>query len=187
MYNKVMKKKGVMYNYIISFIICQVLCLGGVLVFGNFVSAEEAQPEIAPEKLTIISKHCDAIKSSLKIVQKNDARTRVYLGAYYEKILTKYITALNLKLVESNISDVGLIENQNNFVKTKQAFNDDFISYQKGLEELVLIDCKNEPKKFYEELVKVRKKQSVMTKDMKKLSDLITEQKNLVSKLKEKL
>ncbi len=187
MYNRDMKKKGVIVNYIISGIICQVLCFGVVAVAGSFAHAEEAQIEVAPERLTIITERCDSIRSSLKTVQKNDARARVYLGAYYEKILTKYITALNLKLVENNISNVDLIENQNKFAKAKQAFNDDFISYQKGLEELVLVDCKNEPKKFYEDLVEVRKKQSAMVQDMKKLSGLITEQKSLVGKLKEKL
>lgn len=186
MYNRDMKKKGVIANYIISGIICQVLCLCGVLIGGS-VYAEEMQAEIAPEKLKTISEHCEAIRSSLKVVQKNDARARVYLGAYYETILSKYITPLNVKLVENNISNLDLIENQNKFVKTKTAFNNDFISYQKELEELVLADCKNEPAKFYEELVSVRKKQSLMIKDMAKLADLISEQKGLVKKLKGEL
>ena len=139
---------------------------------------------ISKEQEAIIKDRCETIRENLKTVQKRDAKARVYLGGYYETILSKYMTPLNVRLVENNISDVALIENQNSFAKAKTGFAEDFVSYQKALEELVLMDCKNEPAKFYEELEAVRAKRAKMEKDMAKITDLINKHRELVTELK---
>ncbi len=178
-------KKNILFLYCIIFAcICQVLM--GVWTV-NMAVAEEVSGDVSEAKLVLIKERCDAIKEILKDVQKSDSRARVYLGAHYETILTKYMTALNVRLVENNISSVGLIENQQNYAKAKTAFNEDFIKYQKDLEELILADCKSEPKVFYEELVGVRKKREVMVKDVTKLADLLAEHRKLVKELEGKL
>ena len=87
-------------------------------------------------------------------MQKNDARTRVHLGGRYETILTKFMTPLNVRLLENNLSNVELVENQNDFAGAKTLFNNDYINYQQDLEELVSMDCKKEPAAFYEKLDK---------------------------------
>ena len=153
----------------------------------NGVYADEEQPEIPEEKLRLVSENCDSIKTNLRGIQKSDARARVYMGAYYEKILTKYMTALNVKLVENNTPDTSLIESQNKYASAKTSFTEDYIAYQKKLEDLISVDCKSEPKKFYEELMSVRKKQSVIVKDAAKMSNLLAEHKELVKKLEAKL
>ena len=179
-----MKKKYLSFYFIIFVCICQVLAMMG---WAGMVSAEEVSEEIPEEKLVMVAERCDGIKEILKGIQKSDSRARVYLGGHFETILTKYMTALNVRLVENSISNVALIENQNNYAKAKAAFNDDFITYQKGLEELIQVDCKTEPKNFYNELVGVRKKREVMAKDITKLTELLAEHKKLVKKLEEKL
>ena len=139
---------------------------------------------ISKEQEAIIKDRCETIRENLKTVQKRDAKARVYLGGYYETILSKYMTPLNVRLVENNISDVALIENQNSFAKAKTGFAEDFVGYQKALEELVLMDCKNEPAKFYEELEAVRAKRAKMEKDMAKITDLTNKHRELVTELK---
>ena len=109
------------------------------------------------QEATIVKK-CDSIQEKLKLVQKKDARVRVYLGALYEKILTKYIVPLNVRLVENSVTNVSLIENQNSFAEAR-------------------ID-------FYQKLEQVRTKREKMTKDVAELSELLTKQKSLVSELK---
>lgn len=199
MYNKAMKSKQ-SSNYIIGAVICQVVLGVAALTCGALsVSALTLQEgsettkcegclgtdsEIKSEDIT---RNCTTIRESLKNVQKRDARARVYLGGYYEMILTKYMTPLNVKLVEKNISNVELIENQNNFAKAKTKFSEDFVNYQKELEDLVLTDCKNDPSAFYNELVTVRTERAKMEKDMTKLSDLIQRHIELVKALKGKL
>lgn len=142
---------------------------------------------ISAEQENTISGGCDSIKQTLKIVQSEDSRTRVYLGGYYEKILSKYITPLNLRLVKNNLADAGLAANQASFVTERNNFAADFINYQKSLEELIAMDCKKEPAKFYENLEVVRGKRDVMVKDVAKMKELILENVNAVQILKEKL
>ncbi len=182
MYNRVMKAKGVLAMVLICFF-C--FCALGGMAGGAY--ADEEQSEIPEEKLKLVSENCDSIKTNLRGIQKSDARARVYMGAYYEKILTKYMTALNVKLVENNTPDTSLIESQNKYASAKASFAEDYITYQKKLEDLLSVDCKNDSKKFYEELMSVRKKQSIIVKDAKKLSNLLTEHKELVKKLEAKL
>ncbi len=155
-----------------------------VLVFG-FVSIPVSAISDT-QKESIIEK-CDSIKTNLKTVQRNDSRTRVFLGAYYETILTRYITPLNIKLVEKNLSNAGFVENQNGFASSKTIFANDFTKYQQMLEGLVAVDCKTEPEKFYNELVDVRKRRKIMEQDVLKMRQLISEQTKLVEGLRGKI
>lgn len=134
-----------------------------------------------------ISTHCEAIKESLRAVQKNDARARVHLGGRYETILSRFIMPLNVRLVENNLSNADLVEDQNNFATTKTTFVNDYISYQQGLEELVNIDCKNEPSEFYKKLVIVRQKRKTMEQDVLKMRNLISRNMKLVKDVEGKL
>ena len=131
--------------------------------------------------------HCEEIKNDLRNVQKLDARTRVYLGGYYETILTKFITPLNVRLVENNMSSTGLIDNQDQLVKKRMVFVNDYIMYQQGLEDLVGANCKTEPTNFYEKLIEVRAKRKIVNQDVAKIRELISEQVKLVKGLREKL
>ncbi len=142
---------------------------------------------ISETQKTSIIERCDTVKENLKSVQHQDSRTRVYLGRYYETILSKYITPLNVRLVENNLFDKNLMDNQDSFSKTRDGFIIDYIEYQKGLEDLVAMDCKTEPEVFYEKLVKIREKRKIVATDVANLKKLSTSQVELVKKLKEKL
>ena len=69
--------------------------------------------EISSAKKSAIVKNCEIMQQDLKNLQRIDSRTRVYLGRYYESILTKYITPLNVRLVENSLSSDTFINNQN--------------------------------------------------------------------------
>ena len=165
-----------------------ILAVLSVLMFlfcvTEVMAEGEEEPALTDAQRTIIMDHCDAIKDSLKSLQRTDSRTRVYLGRYFETILSNFITPLNLRLVENNISNTKLLDNQTNFANTRTSFVNDFIVYQQALEELVRIDCKNEPDRFYEKLEVVREKRKVVNKDVIKLKNLTDEQVKLVEELK---
>lgn len=171
-----MNKKGKSFYYIIL-----------LMFFQVFVVFTPSAMAITKEQETAIVSKCSTIKDDLRKVQKDDARTRVYLGGYYETILTKFITPLNVRLVENNLSSAGLVENQNDFAEARTIFMNDFIAYQQGLEELVGMDCKTEPGKFYDKLTVVQQKRKVMVQDVLKLRNLISEHVKLVTNLKRKL
>lgn len=127
--------------------------------------------------------HCEEIRENLKNIQKLDARTRVYLGGYYETILTKFVTPLNMRLVENNMPNPDLLDNQEQFSKTIMAFRSDYTSYQQSLEDLVATNCKESPTSFYEKLDAMRAKRKKVSRDTTKIREYITGQVNLVKKL----
>ena len=138
-------------------------------------------------QIAIVQDRCDAIHEELKVLQRNDSRARVYLGRYYETILNRFITPLNVRLVENNLSSTNFINNQNDFNKTRTNFMIDYVEYQKGLEDLVATNCKESPGQFYEKLVSVRAKRAVVADDTVKLKKLASEHSELVKGLKVKL
>ena len=156
----------------------------GFLIDNN-VYADENEPLITTEQKNTIIDHCDTMKDSLKSLQRTDSRARVYLGRYYETILTNFITPLNLRLVENNISNSKLLDNQTNFVSRRSSFVNDYILYQQALEELVNVNCKNEPERFYEKLLMARDRRKIVNKDVSKLRTLTDEQVKLVEELRD--
>lgn len=164
-----MSKKRQIFYYITLLLICLV----------PVASAYAEEPEtggsvISESQKSAIVSRCSSIKDILREVQREDAKIRVALGGYYETILTKFIVPLNVRLVENNLSSAGLVENQNDFAKTRTVFSNDFIGYQKELEEVVGMDCKTEPEKFYEKLEKVRQKRKIMNQDTLKMRSLLS-------------
>ena len=170
-YNKNMKKKALILYYIILMLFCPALNVGAV-----------PKAEVA-----LVSDRCESIINSLKKLQKTDAKTRVYLGSYYEKILTNFITPLNVRLVENSLSNADLVENQNDFAETRQLFSSDFINYQRALEELVGMNCKEDSDTFYNKLVIVRQKRKIMEQDTLKMREIISQHIKMVNSLKGKL
>jgi hypothetical protein len=152
-----------------------------IVVFAAPVSA------ISDSQKNNIVENCESIKDTLKTIQHQDSRTRVYLGRYYETILSKYITPLNVRLVENNILNNDLIENQDSFSKMRNSFIIDFIEYQRRLDELVAMDCKSSPESFYNKLVKVRERRKVVESDTSVMKELMKSQLTLVKELKGKL
>ena len=142
---------------------------------------------VSESQTTAVKEHCDALRENLKEVQKDDARARVYLGGFYEEILTNYIMPLNVRLVENNLSTPELVENQNKIADTRTLFNNDFVSYQQNLEELVTMNCREEPGDFYDKLVKVRQKRKIVEQDTLKMRNLISEHVKLANQIKGKL
>ena len=183
------KKRGLSLYYIILLLFLQGLsafwsCFLNINVKVYADEEKTNETVLSDYQKTTIIDHCDTIKDSLKSLQRVDSRTRVYLGRYYETILSNFITPLNLRLVENNISDTRLIENQTNFANRRTRFVNDFIVYQQALEEVLKVDCKNEPVKFYEKLASAREKRKVVNRDVSRLKGMTDEQVKLVEELK---
>ena len=146
--------------------------------------AEAGQAETTTTRKDVIYNYCNTIRDHLKMVQKQDARARVYLGGYYETILSKYMIPLNVRLVENSLAEVALTENQNDFTAAKKAFSEDYINYQQRLEELTLMDCRADSEAFYNKLLSVREKRQRVNKDVQKMRSLMDKHIKLVEGLK---
>ncbi len=157
------------------------------VAFAIFCQCPARVMAITESQSEAIVDNCASIKEKLRSVQKNDAKVRVYLGGYYESILTKFIVPLNVRLVENNLSNAELVENQNNFASVKALFSSDFINYQQELELLVSMDCRKDPEEFYEKLDIVRQKRKTMVQDVLRVRSIISQHVRLVEKLKGKV
>ncbi len=199
-----MRKKRLIFYCITLLMLCQ----GGGILTGKLAVAEEAlgvsETEVATEtaetdavgteKVEIsetlqagIRENCTTIKENLAKVQKTDARARVYLGRYYETILTKFVTPLNLRLVENNLSAADLVENQTKMADARTLFINDYVNYQKELESLVAMSCEEKEGEFYQQLVKVRQKRKIVEQDVLKVRNLISEHVKLAGELRGKI
>lgn len=176
--------KKISAAFCVLVIIITSLLINGKLSLATFAEGETVETTATDARKNVIQDHCDAIKDNLRYLQRADSRARVYLGRYYETILSNFIMPLNIRLVENNISNTKLLENQTNFATRRERFVSDFISYQQALEELVNIDCKNEPDKFYEKLVGVREKRASVNRDVARLREFTDVQVKLVEELK---
>lgn len=157
------------------------------MMFVLPLSASAESVNISAEKKTKIAENCESIRESLVDLQHRDSRARVYLGRYYQAILSDFIVPLNVSLLQNSQSDAKLIENQNDFTNMRGDFTSDYIKYQKDLEELIAIDCTNEPEKFYEKLTSVREKRAMVEKDTVRLRELMSQQVKLVKDLRDSL
>lgn len=148
------------------------------------------QPIVAAHAISelqsaVIVDNCTAIKDSLKKVQQDDSRTRVYLGGYYETLLSKFVTPFNLRLVENSLSTASFVENQNLLASTRSSFMSDFVTYQRELEALINIDCATEPSAFYDKLVDVRARRATVRGEVTTIRTLAGDHLNLIQTLKE--
>ena len=163
-----------------------------IIIFGalisllsfSFFGTAFADNEIAPEKLENIEMDCQSIKQTLKRIQNIDKNTRISIGRSYQNVLGDFITPLNIRLVKNNISNSELSSIQSRFAEARDNFNRNYISYSQEFESLLNIDCKNEPKAFYDQLTKTREKRTEVAASAKKVREIIDEHINEVNKLK---
>lgn len=163
-----------------------------LLTFSSFsasaVNLDAIEHKVLDDNYTgAVSQNCASIKVRLQRIQKDDARNRVHLGAQYESIASKLMLNLNLRLVKNNLASADIAGQQTAFVSEQKRFKDDYIGYSQELENLLKIDCKAEPKKFYYQLEIVRAKREDINLSMKRLREIITKHRAAVVTLKESI
>ncbi len=120
-----------------------------------------------------ISQYCGTLKQTLTAISHDDSRMRAELGAYYEKIANTYIIPLNSRLVKNNQPNVELLEIQKQFAEEREKFNENYIEYARQMEKLIATNCKNEPEKFYEQLVELRRERAEVNECSRKVEEII--------------
>ena len=144
-----------------------------ILIFSPSVAATEHR-ELSDDEIGAVSQNCASIKVRLQRVQKDDARNRVFLGSQYEMIASKLMLNLNLRLVKNSIASATLADQQTTFTSERDRFKNDFIGYSQEFENLLNINCKNEPEKFYRQLEVVREKRADVDASMQRLKSIVS-------------
>lgn len=166
----------------IVMIIAQIVLLVNVLVVPVAYAAD-----ISEKKEESISAKCSSIKTTLKALQKQDSRMRVYLGSKYEIVLSNFITNLNVRLIRNNIDSEESVGLQATFSSERERFKADFTGYSQSLESLIGMDCENDPNGFYDQLIEVREKRSDIQASYSRLNEVLDWHKKSVLELKEDL
>ena len=151
-------------------------------VFFSIISTPKASA-LTDLQNGAISQNCASIQNSLKSLQKADSRTRVLLGSTYQTIFTNFITPLNLRLVRHSQPNSDLIEIQSDFIESRTKFSKNFIKYSQSLEQLISIDCKNEPEKFYQTLDQTRKLRAKVQNSVQQIHQLLSRHLSVVKTL----
>lgn len=161
-------------------------CICGMLVVVLLLSClSKPAYSISDEQRKAISQNCVTIKQTLGQLQRVDSRARIYLGTAYETIVNRFIIPLNLRLIKNNRSSFSEI--QSNFNSEQLDFRNAYTEYMREMENLVNIDCQVNPDNFYNQLVVVREKRSILRETTVKLSQLADEQYLAVKLLKDTL
>lgn len=143
--------------------------------------------ELTEEQIGNISSNCSSIKMQLQNVQRIDAKSRVHLGAQYEAIANSLMMNLNLRLVKNNMASGEIAAQQAEFSSVRERFKKDYIEYQKELESLIAINCKDDPYRFYEQLEYVRARRDDMGWSISRLREIADEHRQSVQNLREEL
>lgn len=156
-------------------------------LMANQAAVFAEAPKISTEQKAAIIDHCDEIRENLRNVQHQDSRARVYYGRYYETIFSKFIVPMNMRLTENNLLSDNLLSSQTKFTNFRADFSSDYVDYQRSLEELVAVNCKEEPEKFYELLQTVREKRENVNQDAVDLRKTVETHIELVTDLEKEL
>ena len=143
--------------------------------------------ELSDEQIGNISTNCASIKLRLKQIQKNDARSRVNLGAQFEIISTNLMMNLNLRLVKNNIANANVSRQQTEFAAERESFKSDYISYSQELEKLISVNCKDEPQSFHDQLETVRSRRATVAGHVKRLSEMAAEHRKTILDMRDGL
>ena len=158
-----------------------------VLIVNILVVPMAYAEDISEEKEGSISMGCLSIKETLKKLQKQDSRMRIYLGSKYEIVISNFMTNLNLRLIKNNIAAEEFTGLQTTFSSERERFKADFTGYSQSLESLIAIDCQSEAQRFYDQLIDVREKRADIQASYNRLNDVLGWHKQAVTGLKEDL
>ena len=148
-------------------------------------NANAVEDTVPSERIDTISSSCQALKQNLKTIQRTDSRTRSYLGSVYQALLVDYITPLNLSLVKHNRPSTTITRLYSDILDARSDFADKFTAYSQSFEELLNIDCQNNPGVFYDKLESVRKDRATLNSATKHLRTLFGNFYTATSRLKE--
>lgn len=143
--------------------------------------------DLSEEQIGNITTNCASIQLRLKQIQKNDARSRVYLGAQFETISNNLMMNLNLRLVKNNLANANISNQQTDFAAEREAFKSDYITYSQALENLISINCKDEPQHFYDQLETVRSQRSTVAQHVKRMTEMVNEHRKAILDMRESL
>lgn len=135
------------------------------LALAGFGLVADAQAEtyVSPEKIDLIKTHCTENQATLNTLHQNDTFLRTNRGDVYRTVNDKLMLPFNQRLAANQLDGGQLITTAATFKAAYARFFDSYISYDNALVEVLKIDCKEKPEKFYTALTNAREKRAELS------------------------
>ncbi len=124
--------------------------------YASNTFAAQTSTDLTDDQLTRIRGNCETIGSSLRQLHANDALTRVNRGRVYERVSNKLMTPLNSRIVVNRLDASSLVRVTSEYEKHLSDFRTNYQLYEESMTELLKIDCRTQPARFYDALLKAR-------------------------------
>lgn len=150
------------------------LVLGSImaLLAGWVVLADSASSADSPSPVDLLPSRCISIKAKLEHIYINETPIRINYGQAYEDLLNKVITPANTRLVANGYAGGEIVNLSAEFSQDLERFRLAYQKYQQQLKLVKQLDCRNQPEKFYQQLVKLREERQQINQ---KIVDLNSE------------
>lgn len=119
------------------------------------------------EKQAVVSQ-CHDIRRNLQSIKHIDTLTRVNRGTATTNLVT-LMSAFNSRAASNTFNIPPLVTATKNVQDLRREFGDDYTLYETALRDLIAIDCTTEPVAFYEQLVEVRAKRTLLNTTIKEI------------------
>ncbi len=140
------------------------------LLASPFVSAQ-AQP-LSDAKLAAIQANCVSAQSGIVRLQQSEKPTRINRGYLYESIL-KLMVNFNSRVALNRIDAPELLSITSEYEKKLKDFSAAYTSYDDNLSNIGDIPCREQPTKFYDQLVEIRARRATLNSIINSLDGLL--------------
>jgi len=134
--------------------------------------ADPADSALSQDNLTIISRTCVAAQGQLARVQINDKLVRINRGGSYSSLL-KLMNSFNSRAASNNYDVSSLVPLSSSLSDKYQQFVGDFTKYDNSMDNVVQMNCQNQPAVFYSALTQTRGLRVQLAGDIKDMDQVV--------------
>ncbi len=144
-----------------------------------------AEGSLSDAQLNIIRTNCLSAQISLQHVQESDKLTRINLGNRYETML-RLMTNFNSRVAQNKVDAPNLITIASDYQNMWDTFRAEYTTYDDGLSALILLDCRNEPTSFYDQMSSLRAERNGLADKVKQFDGLLDQYQQGVNTVSQK-
>lgn len=128
---------------------------------------------LSAEQIELMSRYCTEARGHLERLHYSDALLRVNLGQRYENISKRLMAPMNSRIALAGEDGVAMSETTVDFNEELAEFRSNYQSYDTDVDDVMGINCREQPVQFYQEIQVARQKREQVNNNVQELSKLI--------------
>lgn len=156
-------------------VIIGILCSTIVCASVSFVARAQTaeRPALSQRHIETIQANCENALVTLRRLHQSDALLRVNQGQLYEYISTRLMARLNSRIALNRLDGAALVAAAARYEETLQQFRDEYQRYEEQLSEVLDMNCRQEPERFYYAITDARQARLLVSEEVKELHSSI--------------